>query len=278
MAMLERLQADPTIPHGELRICFTPDEEVGSGVDFLDVKKYGAHVAYTIDGGEIGELEDENFNAFSAELKVHGVEVHPGYAYGMLENASRAIGQFVGKLPVGEAPETTKERQGYIHPIEIGGNASEAYVRLIIRSFEMDEIERYHHLLEEMVESLKPEYPHSKFELTWKESYRNMKEQLDKHPELVKYAHRAMEMTGIDVLRKPIRGGTDGARLSFMGIPTPNIFAGGVNFHSKREFVPVQVMEKCVDVLQNLVQLFSSVTKDSATWECAWDEKHEDRS
>lgn len=256
MTAAEIMMRDPSVKHGAIRIGFTPDEEVGRGVDKFDVEGFGADVAYTMDGGELGEMENENFNAFEANLRIKGYNVHPGYAYGKMTNAMRAMGDFIAMLPKDRAPETTQHREGYLHPVVMEGNVSGIRLKIIIRDFTDEGIAELRGVLEENAEQLRGMYPEAGVELDIKESYRNMKKQLDRHPEVVANAIKAIEMAGITPIRKPIRGGTDGSRLSFMGLPTPNIFGGGINFHSVREFVPVRSMEKAVEVILNLVGLY----------------------
>lgn len=256
MTAVSRMCEEPTIKHGTVKIAFTPDEEVGRGVDHFDVKGFGADVAYTLDGGEIGEIEDENFNAYEANLRIKGYNVHPGYAYGKMVNAIRAAGDFISMLPKDRAPETTKDREGYSHPIAFSGDVSDVKLKMLVRDFTDEGSQALKGVLRDKAEELERRYPGAEISLEIKESYRNMKERLDRHPEVMEHAIKAIETAGIEPIRKPIRGGTDGARLSFKGLPTPNIFAGGVNFHSVREFVPVSSMEKAVEVILDLVGLY----------------------
>ncbi len=257
MTAVDVMMRDPSIRHGEIKIGFTPDEEVGRGVDMFDVKAFGADVAYTMDGGEIGEIEDENFNAFEANLHIKGYNVHPGYAHNKMINALRAAGDYIAMLPKDMAPETTKEREGYLHPIGIWGDVGSIRLKMLIRDFTEEGSAKLKRILAENAAKLERMYQGAEITLEIKESYRNMKEQLDGHPEVMKNAIKAIEIAGIKIIRKPIRGGTDGSRLSFMGLPTPNIFGGGVNFHSVREFVPVSSMEKAVEVILNLAGLYA---------------------
>jgi len=256
MTAVSMMVKDPSIKHGTIKVGFTPDEEVGRGVDRFDVEHFGADVAYTLDGGELGEIEDENFNAYEANLRIKGYNVHPGYAHEKMINAVRAMGDYISMLPKDQAPETTKDWEGYIHPIMFSGDVGSIRLKMLIRDFTDEGSDEFQKVLEDNATRLREMYPGAEIDLEIKESYRNMKEQLDKHPGVVENAIKAIEAAGVKPLRKPIRGGTDGSRLSFMGLPTPNIFAGGINFHSVREFVPVGSMEKAVQVILNLVGLY----------------------
>ncbi len=256
MTAVSMMVKDPSIKHGTIKVGFTPDEEVGRGVDLFDVEGFGADLAYTVDGGELGEIEDENFNAHMANLYIKGYNVHPGYAYGKMTNALRAAGDFISMLPKDKSPETTRHKEGYLHPIGLTGNVSGVRLKMLIRSFSDKDTAELQKILEKNAEKIRDAYSGAEVELEVKESYRNMKEQLDKHPIVMENAIKAIKMAGIEPIRKPIRGGTDGSRLSFMGLPTPNLFGGGINFHSVREFVPVGSMEKAVEVILNLVALY----------------------
>ena len=258
MTAVSRMVQDPSIKHGTIKIGFTPDEEVGRGVDKFDVEAFGADLAYTVDGGEIGEIEDENFNAHAANLRIKGYNVHPGYAYDKMTNAIRAMGDFIAMLPKDKAPETTRKKEGYLHPVTFSGEVGNVRLKLLIRDFTEEGATALEGILRDNTAELEKMYPKAEIELEVTKSYRNMKEQLDKHPHIMENAIKAIEMAGIEPIRKPIRGGTDGSRLSFMGLPTPNLFGGGINFHSVREFVPVQSMEKAVEVILNLVGLYCS--------------------
>ena len=253
MTAVSIMVRDPSIKHGTIKIGFTPDEEVGRGVDKFDVEAFGADLAYTVDGGEIGEIEDENFNAHGANLLIKGYNVHPGYAYNKMTNAIRAMGDFISMLPRDMAPETTRDKEGYLHPVVFSGDVGSVRLKLLIRDFTDEGSASLEKILRDNAKKLREMYPEAEIVLEVTESYRNMKEQLDKHPHIMDNAIKAIEMAGIEPIRKPIRGGTDGSRLSFMGLPTPNLFGGGINFHSVREFVPVQSMEKAVEVILNLV-------------------------
>lgn len=256
MTAVSHMVHDPTIKHGTIKIGFTPDEEVGRGVDKFDVDSFGADVAYTIDGGEVGEIEDENFNAHRADLTIRGYNVHPGYAYNKMVNAIRIMGDFVSLLPRDKAPETTRNREGYLHPVGFSGGVNEVKLKILIRTFSDEETGTMKRTLANLVEKMEKRYPKAELELNISESYLNMKEQLDRCPIVMKNAVEAIKMAGIKPLRRPIRGGTDGSRLSFMGLPTPNVFAGGKNFHSVREFVPVSSMESAVEVILGIAGLY----------------------
>jgi len=256
MGMIEYLNAHLDIKHGTLRIGFTPDEEVGAGTKFFDVKKFGADYAYTVDGETVGEIENETFNAAAATFTVHGVNVHPGYAKNKLVNAIKIVSDIITELKADPSPETTEKREGYLHPYVFEGGVEKASVKYLIRDFEkvgMDEkAERLKQVCEVMVER----FPKAKIELEIKESYQNMKVKIDEDPKTVEYALEAVSRAGIEPQLQLIRGGTDGARLCFMGLLTPNIFTGGHNFHGKLEWIAVQAMEEAVDTLVQLVQIW----------------------
>ncbi len=249
---------NPDIPRPEIRVAFTPDEEIGRGTIKFDKEKFGAQFAYTIDGGADGEIEDENFNADSMIIKFKGINVHPGYAKGKMINAIKIAGEFLTLLPKDRmSPETTEKREGYVHPVEISGIEEETTLFFIIRDFVESELKSKEEFLESLAKQVVEKYPGASYTAEIKESYRNMKEILDQYPDVLNLAIKAIEMAGIKPIRTPIRGGTDGAKLSFMGIPTPNIFTGGHNFHSKREWISYQSMERAVDVIINLMKLWA---------------------
>ena len=258
MAALQILVNDPSIKHGKLRIGFTPDEEVGNGTKFFDVSRFGADIAYTMDGGEIGEVEDETFNAMSATFNIKGINVHPGYAKGKMVNAVRIITEIADMIPETISPEMTEGSTGYLHPHHITGSVEEANLKVLIRDFTMEGMGEKVNILENIAELQRARYPRAEIDLDIKESYRNMKFKLDEEPRAVEYALMAVKNAGIEPIQRKIRGGTDGAMLSYKGLPTPNIFAGGMNFHSKREYVPVESMEAAVKVIIELVKLFSA--------------------
>ncbi len=256
MTMLEVLNRNPEIKHGYLRIGFTPDEETGSGTKYFDVKKFGADFAYTVDGGTAGEIENETFTASAAVYKIYGVNVHPGYAKGKLVNGIRIVADIIKLLESEPAPETTEKREGYLHPYVIQGGVEEVTLKLLIRDFDMDGVEEKSKRLKAIQKEVADKYPKANIDLEISESYKNMRYKLDKDPRVVEYAMEAVRRTGMEPRLQLIRGGTDGAKLSFQGLLTPNIFTGGQNFHSKLEWVPVQWMEKTVETLIQLVQIW----------------------
>ncbi len=247
---------NPDIKHGAIRILFTTDEEIGRGVDKVDLKKLGADFAYTLDGETAGTIEDETFSADAVEIDIKGVAIHPGFAYGKMENAIRIAGAIIDRLPKDAAPETTKGRDGFIHPTGISGVMEKANLSFIIRDFTEEGLKTKEALLEKITMEVLAGYPGSSFTFTVKDQYRNMKVVLDKHPEIVEFAVEAIRRAGMEPVRGSIRGGTDGSRLSFMGLPCPNIFAGGHAFHSPLEFVSSQDMEKAVKTIVELAKLW----------------------
>ncbi|MCK4614736.1 MAG: peptidase T [Thermoplasmata archaeon] len=259
MTALHYLSEHPEIPHGKIRIGFTPDEEVGNGTKYFDVKRFGADLAYTIDGGRLGEVENENFNAAMATFKLKGYNVHPGYAKDKMKNSMRALGDLITRLPRDMAPETTEKREGYLHPHHCNGGVDYSELKVLIRDFEEQGLKEKKVLLQKMVDEVSDLNPGVKLELEIKDSYQNMRFQIDKNPRVVEYALKAVRMAGIEPKLNIIRGGTDGARLSYMGLPTPNIFTGGRNFHSVKEWIPVQAMEKAVEVIVNIAKLFGEL-------------------
>ncbi|MFW9779920.1 MAG: peptidase T [Candidatus Heimdallarchaeota archaeon] len=256
MTVVATLLSNPSIKHGTLKIVFTPDEEVGHGVDALDVEALGADIGYTIDGDEMGVLESETFNAAGGTVTVKGFNFHPGYAKDKLVNAVRIMAEIVNRFPLDQAPETTEGMEGYFHAYNVQGNVNETAFSFIIRDFDYNELKSKMEYVERVIESVKERFPKAKIILDLKEQYRNMKLKLEDVPFAIEYAEEAIKMTGIPVIRKAVRGGTDGARLSYMGLPTPNIFSGAMNFHSKKEFVPVIAMEKSVETVVNLIKIY----------------------
>ena len=256
MAAAEFLINNPDIRHGTIRILFTVDEEIGRGVDKVDLKKLGADFGYTMDGETAGTIEDETFSADAVEIAIKGVAIHPGFAYGKMENAIRIAGDIIARLPKDMAPETTKGRDGFIHPTGASGVMEKANLSLIIRDFTEEGLKTKEALLESITQEVMKNYPGSGYTFTVKEQYRNMKVVLDKNPEIVEYAVEAIRRAGMDPVRGSIRGGTDGSRLSFMGLPCPNIFAGGHAFHSPLEFVSSQDMDKAVTTIVELARLW----------------------
>ncbi|WP_077610883.1 peptidase T [Clostridium sp. Marseille-P2415] len=257
MTMAEFLLAHPEIPHGTVRIGFTPDEEVGRGADFFDVKGFGADVAYTVDGGGLGELEYENFNAASARVIVHGSSIHPGSSKGRMRNALLMAMEFHNMLPVAENPMYTEGYEGFYHLDLMSGTVEEARLEYIIRDHSREKFEAKKAFMERAAEYLNDRYPTGTVELILKDSYYNMKEKIEPHMYLIDIAKAAMEEIGVEPLVTPIRGGTDGARLSYEGLPCPNLCTGGYNFHGKFEFIPVQSMEKVVELLLKIVEKFT---------------------
>lgn len=256
MAAAEFLIANPDIKHGTIRILFTTDEEIGRGVDKVDLEKLGADFGYTMDGETAGTIEDETFSADAVDIAIKGVAIHPGFAYGKMENAIRIAGTIVDRLPKDMAPETTKGRDGFIHPTGMSGVMEKATLSFIIRDFTEDGLKQKEALLEKITQEVMAGYPGSSYTLTVKHQYRNMKVVLDRHPEIVDYAVEAISRAGMEPVRGSIRGGTDGSRLSFMGLPCANIFAGGHAFHSPLEFVSSQDMEKAVKTIIELAKLW----------------------
>ena len=252
----EYLLTHPEVKHGTIKIGFTPDEEIGCGVDFFDVERFGADYAYTMDGGAVGELEYENFNAAGAKIRIQGCNIHPGSAKGKMVNAMLVGMELAGMLPVEQRPQFTEGYEGFFHLTGFAGTVEEATMSYIIRDHDMARFEQKKELLREVVTFINKKYGDI-VTLELRDQYYNMREQVEPHYQIIERAVRAMEMAGVKPKIQPIRGGTDGARLSFMGLPCPNLFAGGHNFHGKLEFVPVESMEKAVEVIKNLIFLFS---------------------
>ena len=253
VAACEALTTDPSIQHGPISICFTPDEEIGRGADRFDLEAFGADYAYTVDGGELGEIEDETFNAASARLTVHGLNTHPGTAKGRMRNALLYLHEWVALLPPEQTPERTEGREGFYHVHEASGDVSEATLSLLVRDHDRAAFEQRKAYLQDITVLLNRKYGEGTFVLELSDSYYNMKEIIDQHPQVVARAEAAMAACGVTPIRHPIRGGTDGARLSFMGLPCPNLSTGGYNFHSKHESIPVRSMLKMTEVLVKLV-------------------------
>jgi tripeptide aminopeptidase len=257
MAAMEYLLEHPEIKHGDIRIGFTPDEEVGRGADYFDVKKFNADLAYTMDGGTIGELEYENFNAASAKITVHGRSVHPGYAKDKMINSMLVANELISMFPEKQNPANTEGYEGFYHLVSMNGGIEETHLNFIIRDFDAVNFEKRKTFIEEIVDKLNKKYSEGTVEVVIIEQYRNMKEKVEPVKYIVDIAFDAMEKVGVKPTVKPIRGGTDGARLSFMGLPTPNIFTGGQNFHGKFEYIPVYAMEKAVEVILKIVELYA---------------------
>lgn len=254
VSALDYLIAHPEIPHGRIAVCFTPDEEVGSGADHFDVPGFGAAVAYTVDGGELGELEYENFNAASASVVIHGVNIHPGSAKNKMKNALLIGLEFANMLPAAETPAHTEGYEGFYHLGEMHGDETETTMSYIIRDHDMNSFLARKAYMGRVSDYLNAKYGAGTVELTLKDSYFNMREKIEPHMYLIHRARSAMEAVGITPMEVPIRGGTDGARLSFMGLPCPNLCTGGVNFHGVHEYIPVEALEKMTQVLVNLVR------------------------
>ncbi len=249
--------AHPEVKHGPIKICFTPDEEVGRGTEKIDLKKLGAKFAYTVDGSSRGEVESETFSADMVVLKFIGKNIHPGYAKNQMINSMKVAGAFLESLPKNRlSPETTEKKQGFVHPTTISGNEEFTTLKFIIRDFDTKKLKVYESFLKELAQKTVKKFPGAKFDFKVVEQYRNMWEVLKKHPQVTKFAVQAMRNLGIKPILNPIRGGTDGSRLSFMGLPTPNIFAGEHSFHSQLEWVAVQDMEMAVKVIVELAQIW----------------------
>jgi len=249
VSAMEYLINHPEIKHGKIRICFTPDEEVGKGAHKFDVKKFGADWAYTMDGSQIGELEYENFNAASAKITINGKIVHPGYAKGKMINSMRIAGDFILRLPSKEVPESTEDYEGFFHLHQFKGNVEQSILQYIIRDHDTDLFNNRKQFMIDLVAKMNSELGNNAIELDIKDQYYNMKEKVIPVMHIVDIAEEVMRDIGITPLIKPIRGGTDGSQLSFMGLPCPNIFAGGHNFHGRYEYVPVESMIKATEVI-----------------------------
>jgi tripeptide aminopeptidase len=260
MDMANYFVTHPDIKHGTIKILFTPDEEIGRGVDKVDLQKLGAHFGYTLDGGERGAFEDETFSADGVTITIHGVSAHPGYGKDKLVNAMKVAASFLDSLPKDElSPETTEGRYGFVHPVRVEGIAEKVTIEFIIRDFVTAKLAAYENYLQDKLTTALERFPGAKAGFTVKEQYRNMKEVLDKHPQVAEYAKEAIRRAGVEVLEMSARGGTDGSRLSFMGLPCPNIFTGEMAFHGKQEYVSVQDMQKSVESIVHLA--------------CIWEER-----
>ncbi len=251
------LMAHPEIPHGAIRIAFTPDEEVGHGTDHFDVARFGARYAYTMDGGQRGELEYESFSADAITLTFRGFNTHPGYARGRMVNAIKLAARFIDRLPPDSvSPETTAGREGFVHPYVVQASVDRTSVKLLLRDFDTAELARKAAWLQALAQEVVDAVPGAAVDVEIQTQYRNMREVLDQHPLVVAHARQAITRVGLTPRERPIRGGTDGSRLSFMGLPTPNLFAGEQNFHSRLEWVSVQDMEKAVEVIVELAKVW----------------------
>lgn len=251
------LVSHPELKHGKIRLLFTPDEEIGRGVDKINIEKLGARFAYTVDGETVGSIENETFSADSARLTIFGVSSHPGFAKGKMESAIKIASEIVNSLPQDIlSPESTDGKQGFIHPVSFKGSVEEATVDFILRDFDEAQLIRYRELLKTIAQEVLENFPGSGYKLNVKEQYRNMKNVLELHPELIQYAQIAIERAGLKPKLRSIRGGTDGSRLSFMGLPCPNIFAGEHAFHGKQEWISVQDMNKAVETIIHLALIW----------------------
>jgi tripeptide aminopeptidase len=251
------LVSNTQVKHGAIKLLFTPDEEIGRGVDKADLKKLGADFAYTIDGETAGNIEDETFSADGVTIAIEGVSTHPGFAKGKMEHAIKIAARIVERLPKHTcSPETTEGKQGFLHPIGISGALEKATLSFIVRDFSDEGLNEKEHLLETIVKDVMKDFPHSSYRMEIKQQYRNMKQVIDRHPETVDNAMEAIRRAGLTPNRTSIRGGTDGSRLSFMGLPCPNIFAGEHAFHSRTEWVSVQDMEKAVQTIVHLAMIW----------------------
>jgi tripeptide aminopeptidase len=251
------LTSHPEYKHGTIKILFTPDEEIGRGVDKVDLKKINADFGYTIDGETAGSIEDETFSADGARVIINGVSAHPGFALGKMESAIKIASEIIACLPKEKlSPESTSGKDGFIHPVSLSGTVEKAVIELIIRDFKRDLLKEHERILEIIIQEVLQAYPKSTYELIIEEQYRNMKEVVDRYPELTKRGIKAIERSGMEAKLRQIRGGTDGSRLSFMGLPCPNLFAGGHAFHSKQEWVSVQDMQKAVLTIINLALIW----------------------
>ena len=255
LTAIQYLIDHPEIKHGKIRIAFNPDEEIGRGTSKFDVEKFGCEWAYTIDGGEVGELEYENFNAAGAKVIVKGLNVHPGYAKNKMINANLVAAQFAGMLPPNERPEHTEGYEGFFHLTGMNGTVEEATLSYIVRDHDQNRFEQRLKRLQDTTDCLNKIYPPETIQLEIKQQYRNMREIVEPQKHIVALAEEAMKAVGVTPNVHPIRGGTDGAQLSFKGLPCPNIFAGGLNFHGRYEFIPIQSMEKAVKVIVKVVEL-----------------------
>ncbi len=258
MTAMDYLIQHPEIKHGKLRVAFTVDEEVGTGTKYFDVEKYGAQFAYTIDGETAGEIEDETFCADTVTVVLRGINIHPGYAKDRMLNSMKIGAELVDMLPKNAlSPETTEKREGYIHPHAFKGSVDETVIKFLIRDFTVEGLHEKEDFLKDILKVLQRKYPKMEYDFKVDESYRNMKYILDKHPHVTQYAVEAIKKTGLEPVKSLIRGGTDGSRLSYMGLPTPNIFTGGHNFHSKKEWISLDDMVKATETIIYLAELWA---------------------
>ena len=258
MDVIQHLVSNPEIKHPTIKILFTPDEEIGRGVDHLDMVKLNADYGYTLDGGVLGSIEDESFSADAVTVTINGITAHPGYAKGKMVSAMKVAAEFVDALPKDEwSPETTLDREGFIHPVAINGGMEQTVIQFIVRDHQTSKLKEYENRLEEILNKVLSNYPDLATSFEVKEQYRNMKEVIQNVPFVTDYAIKAMENAGIIPLPTIIRGGTDGSRLSFMGLPCPNIFTGELAIHSRHEYVSIQDMEKGTATLTELAQIWT---------------------
>lgn len=254
-----QLMDHPEIKHGKIRILFTPDEEIGRGVDKADIEKLGAYAGYTMDGESAGNMENETFSADGAKLIINGISAHPGFAKGKMQSAIKIAGQIIAMLPHELSPEMTEGKHGFIHPVNVQGHVETAEIDFILRDFDEHKLKNYAEIIREVAEKALARFPGCSYTLNVKPQYRNMKKVLDKHPEIVEYGMEAIRRAGLDARLCSIRGGTDGSRLSFMGLPCPNIFAGEHAFHSKHEWVSIQDMQKAVETILHLCEIWEEM-------------------
>jgi tripeptide aminopeptidase len=257
MTAIQSLINTPAIAHGEIKVGFTPDEEVGAGTKFFDIKKFGAQFAYTVDGDTPGELNKETFSANSCLITAHGRDIHPGSAKNIMINSVRIISDIIARLPKDMAPETTEGYEPYIHPYVLEGGVGKSSVKILFRDFKTTGLDKLKSIVEKVVSEVQPLYPNAKIEIQITEQYRNMREELEKDTRVIDYLFEATKRAGLQPEWTPIRGGTDGSRLTENGLPTPNIFTGGANYHSRTEWVNVWGMEKAVETLVHLVQIWT---------------------
>jgi len=261
MTAMQTLLEKPNILHGDLKVGFTPDEEVGNGTKYFDIKKFGAQFAYTVDGDTAGELNKETFSANTAVITVHGHNIHPGMAKGIMVNSIRAMADIIARTPKDMAPETTDGYQPYIHPHVLQGEEEKSTLKLLLRDFRTEELDELKHRLEKIIAEVQPLHPKAKIELQIIESYRNMREGVEKDPRAIDCLWEAAKRSGLDPKWVPIRGGTDGSKLTANGLPTPNIFTGGHNYHGKTEWASLWGMEKAVETVVNLAQVWAEKSR-----------------
>lgn len=261
MTMAQYFVNNPEVLHGPIGIAFTPDEEIGRGADHFDVEKFGCEYAFTLDGELPGEINKETFSADAAVIRCHGRDIHPGFAKDIMVNSMRAMADIVALFPKDMAPETTAGYEPYVHPHNLTGTIEKSELHVLLRAFTTDELAKQHDLINEIIEKVKSNYPKTKIEVEFKEYYRNMVYEIEKKPHGADYLFEAAERVGADPFWEPIRGGTDGSRLSYMGLPTPNIYTGGTNFHSKTEWVSINALELAVKTTIELVKIWQEKSK-----------------